>query len=436
VRFHIGAADLTTSLVAVLQAKPSQPTPAFEPNALTIDSFAVQLGPSAALQVQGNLNGKGYWMGAKGMVPLERLLALGRASGFESQIANTTASAQVDLNISGPWSNFAPPKPHGTAHLQNVATWISGLKDRMVFTEADAQLTDAAVTLTHITGQFEHSPIVFTGSVVAPTTCAENACPIQFDLHLDALNLADAAGVLGFGDKSWTLPFLSSSGSKLPDFRAAGTLSIGELRLATIPLEKFTARVEMADHALLISRAAAKIGGGATTGDWKIDWSAATPRYTGAGKVDAVSAERIAAPQDSFSGLVASWISGKTDLKYSAHFEGRTAAEMLASAETRVDFTVTNGSSRALLLEASRPLKFQNAQGAVELDRGTFKVLPSKFKAENRIYVMSGTVSLANKQAKLKMSNNGSQWEITGAMDKPQIVAQPITAQAAPAHTR
>jgi len=434
VQFHMGAVDIPTSLVAQ-QTKSTQPTAAFDPSSLTIDSFSIQLGPSATLEVQGNLSGKGYWIGAKGMVPLERLLALGSVSGFHSHIANTTASAQVDLNISAPWANSAPAKLHGTAHLQNVATWIPGLKDRMVLTEADAQLTDTTVALTHITGQFEHSPIAFTGSVSSPLNCADGLCPLQFDLHLDALKLADAASVLGFGDKGWSLPFLSNS-SKFPEFRAAGTLSIGQLNLAEIPLEKFTARIEMVDHALLVNHAAAKIGGGTAEGDWKIDWSNAATRYTGAGKLNAVLAERLPASADSFTGVLASWINGKTDLKYSTHFEGKTTAEMLAGASGRMEFTVTNGASRILLLEATKPLKFQNAQGTLELDHAALKVLPSKFKAESRIYVMSGTISLANKETKLKMSNNGAEWVITGAVSKPQIVAQPITAQAAPAHTR
>jgi len=42
----------------------------------------------------------------------------------------------------------------------------------------------------------------------------------------------------------------------------------------------------MADHALLVNHATAKIGGGSADGDWKIDWSTATPRYTGTGKLD------------------------------------------------------------------------------------------------------------------------------------------------------
>jgi hypothetical protein len=87
-------------------------------------------------------------------------------------------------------------------------------------------------------------------------------------------------------------------------------------------------------------------------------------------------------------------------------------------------------------LEAGRPLRFNGVQGVVEMDRQVLKVLPSKFKAENRIYVMNGTVSLANKQAKLRVSTSGTQWEITGALDKPQITPQPLTAQAAPAHAK
>ena len=90
----------------------------------------------------------------------------------------------------------------------------------------------------------------------------------------------------------------------------------------------------------------------------------------------------------------------------------------MSSAGGQVEFQVSNGSSRMLALEAGRPLRFNALQGAVEIDRQALKVLPSKFKAENRIYLMSGTISLANKQAKLKVSTSGTQWEITGALEK------------------
>src|SRR5579864_2693775 len=183
VRFHVGAGD-TPGLPVAKKKKSSVPSPpvtsvppsaAFEPASLTVDAFSVQMGPSITLQVQGSLDNNGYFVSAKGMVPMERLLAFGRATGFDSQIANTTASAQVDLNVSGPWANFAVPKLHGTAHLQNVAAWIPGLKDRLIFTEADAQLTDTALVLNHVNAQFEHNAVGFTGSISSPMNCPGDA---------------------------------------------------------------------------------------------------------------------------------------------------------------------------------------------------------------------------------------------------------------------
>jgi hypothetical protein len=349
---------------------------------------------------------------------------------------NTTASALVDLNVSGPWANFAPPKLHGTAHLQNVAAWIPGVKDRLVMSEADAQITDTALVLSRINGQFEHSPAAFTGSVSSPLSCTGPApCPLQFDLHLDSLAVSDVANLMGFTDKGWSLPFLSGSDNKLPDFRAEGTLAIGELNLADIPLEKFAAHVELGDHVLTVNHVTAKVGGGTTQGEWKIDWSGSQPRYTGAGSMEGVVLERVS-PQNSVTGQVAQWIAGRAQVSYSTHFDGKTTQEMSTSVVGRVEFQVSNGTSRALALDSGRPLRFNGAQGALEIDKQAIKVLPSKFRAENRIYQLSGTISLANKQAKLKANASGTQWEITGTLEKPEITPQPLTAQAAPAHAK
>jgi hypothetical protein len=444
VRFHIGAGDTPAALVVKKKksSAPAQPTPAAAPSAaydsasLTVDAFSVQMGPSTTLEVQGSLDGNGYFVSAKGMVPMERLLAFGRTTGFHSQISNTTASALVNLNVSGPWANFAAPKLHGTAHLQNLAAWIPGVKDRVVMSEADAQITDTELVLSKINGQFEHSPIAFTGLVSSPLNCTGNApCPLQFDLHLDSLAIPDIADLMGFSDKGWSLPFLSGSENKLPDFRAEGSLAVGELNVANMPLEKFAAHLELGDHALTVNHVTAKVGGGTTQGEWKIDWSGSQPRYTGSGSLEGVTLERVS-PQNTVAGQVAQWIAGRAQVSYSAHFEGKTPQEMATSANCRVEFQVSNGTSRALALDAGRPLRFSGAQGALEIDKQAIKILPSKFRAENRIYQLSGTMSLANKQAKLKVNTSGTQWEITGTLEKPEITPQPLTAQAAPAHAK
>ena len=367
---------------------------------------------------------------------MERLLAFGRATGFPSNVGNATASAQVDFSLAGTWANPVPAKLHGTAHLQNLATWIPGIKDRLLLSEAEAQITDAALTLSHVTGQFEHSPIAFTGSVSGPLTCAgESTCPLEFDLHLDNLAVGDLAGILGFSDKGWNLPFISGSENKLPDFRAAGTLAVGELKVADMPLEKFAARVEVGDHTLTLNKIAAKVGGGSTQGEWKVDWSGSQPRFIGTGSLDGVAFDRVG-PLDTAAGQVAQWISGRGQISYNVRFEGKSPADMLSSTAGRIEFQVSNGNSRIMALESGRPLRFQAAQGALEIDKQSLKILPSKFKAENRIYIATGNISLANKQAKVKVTAGGTQWEITGALEKPQITPQPMTAQAAPARTK
>jgi AsmA protein len=440
IHFHMGPPDTPGLIVAKKKksnsASAPPPSAAFQPSALTFDPFSVQMGPSTTLELQGNFDSAGYFLSAKGMVPMERLLAFGRATGFPSHVSNATASAQVDLNVNGLWGNFVPARLHGTVHLQNLAAWIPGVKDRLVLSEADAQLTDAQFALNHMTGTFEHSPVAFTGSVSAPAICeSDSGCPLQFDLHLDTLAISAAAELVGFSDKGWNLPFISGSNNKFPEFRATGNISIGELKVSDLPLEKFAAHMEVGDHTLAITRIAARLGAGTTQGEWKIDWSGSQPRYSGSGALDGVVLDRVA-PPDTVAGQVAQWIGGKSQVSYSVHFDGKSQAEMLSSAAGRIEFQIANGSSRALLLEAARPLKFQVAQGALELERQSLKVLPSKFKAENRIYMMSGTISLANKQAKLKVSTTGTEWEINGALDRPQITPQTQTAQAAPARTK
>lgn len=433
IRFHMGAEEDTASILT--KKAPHKNQPHSSPNrTLTFDPFSVQLGPTTEAQVQGTADRNGYWIGLKGMVPLERLIDLGRATGFPADIRNTTASAVVNLNISGPWANFAPASVRGTAHLENVASWIPGIKDRLVITQADAQLSEVELVLANVQAQFEHTPVAFGGTIQVPWTCPENSapCPMEFDLHSDSLAMADFGSLLGVTDKGWSIPFFSDS-SKLPDFRASGTVSVNNFSVAQLPLQKFTAHVEVGNKSLLVSKINAKLGGGSAQGEWHADWSTSRPKFTATGTVSGVAMDHLDLKEPDVA-LATSWVSGRADLKYSLKFEGATPEEMANSVNGRVEYVVNNGLSRSLVLD-SRPLKFQTLQGALEIEKQIMKVLPSKFRAENRIYDMSGTVSLINRQAKLRLSNSGSRWEITGALDKPEIAATPHV-EAASATTR
>ncbi|HLW51675.1 MAG TPA: AsmA family protein [Candidatus Angelobacter sp.] len=425
IRFHIGSVPTAP---AVKKSKQPAGSPNTSPDTFIVDSFSVQLGPSSALDVQGTADGAGYRVFARGLIPLERLVALGKLAGFSAETPNFTASAVADLNVAGAWGDA--PRVRGTAHIQNLAAWIPGIKNRVVLTQADAQLTDSALIVTHMNGEFEHSPVAFSGSVQKPWDCAgPQRCGLEFDLHSDKLAVSDVSSLLGMGDKGWNLPFFSSTG-KLPDFRATGNLSADQLILAQMRLEKFTARLELGGNKLVMSQATAKLGGGAVEGELKADWSGSQPRFDSTGTLTGVDLDRLkGSDEEPGAELVSSWLTGKTVAKYNLQFEGKTPQEMLANAAGRAEFTVGAGDSRALLLQASKPLRFETVQGAAELGKQTLTILPSKIKTENRIYEISGKVTLADRQTSLKVTSGASRWEVTGALDKPQIAAEPMTAQ-------
>jgi hypothetical protein len=432
-RFHVGPVESPTAFVA--HKKKAQPaTPLGD--SLTVDPFSVQLGPSTTLEVQASVDNKGYWIGGKGMVPLERLLMLGQVMGFKADLNNLTASAIVDLNLSSPWSSFTAPTLRGTAHLQNVAAWIPGIKDRLLLSEADAQISEVELVLAHITGQFEHAPVAFTGNVSKPWSCQPKpaSCPLEFDLHSDSLKTQDLATLLGAGDKSWNLPFFSES-AHIPDFRATGTLNVGQFTVAGVPLDKFAAKVEIGDRAMLISKINARLSNGALEGEWHADWTTSTPHFSVAGTANGVALDRMDSSDPDLA-IVASWLSGRADMKYAFKFEGASPAEMANNATGKVEYVVNNGISRALALDGTKPLRFQSLQGVLELEKHALRVLPSKVKAENRIYEMSGTVSLADKQAKIRLTSGTSSWDVTGSLEKPQVVGPPPAAQTAAARSR
>ncbi|HEY6270692.1 MAG TPA: AsmA family protein [Terriglobales bacterium] len=436
VKFHMGAAATTASTPALRRARaaPSRPAASPRPGTFTVDTFAVQLDPSSALDVQGSLDGSGYWIAARGRGPVDSLLALGRAAGMQISPTTFTATGTVDVNVIGSWG--APPRLHGTARLENVAALIPGIKHRLLLAQANVQLTDAALVLSDISGQFEHTPVSFRGSVTRPWSCQNRpACPLEFDLHADLLAVGDIAGLLGGSDKGWSLPFVSDASIKLPDFRGQGTISVDQLTVAHLPLEKFTARVEALDHTVELTRVTARLGGGSVTGEWKADWTGAAPRFSTSGTLTGVTLDHLGAVTPG-TDLLDSWLTGKADLKYSARFEGKTQQELMAGAVGQAEFTVTSGSSRRLLFDGYNQFRFSSLRGNVELEKQTLRVLPSKFRAENRIYEISGTVTLADQTASLKASSGGSRWEITGSLDKPKISAQPMEAQTTSAHPR
>jgi uncharacterized protein involved in outer membrane biogenesis len=428
IHFHIGVED-NKNVQTGKKLRVENPVPQSGARSFIVDPFSIELGTDSQLQARGTFRSTGYQLAAKGTAPLQRVVELGKVSGIRSRIANTTGTVALDVNMFGPWANFAPTGLGGTAHLDNVVAQIPGLKGRVLLPTADVHFSDSDLVLI-TTAHIEHSPIAISGSLSTAVNCQlDTPCPIQFDLRADTLATQDVFSLLGLNQKGWNLPFISSLVSdRLPDFRAHGTLSVATLTIGQLPLEKFIAHVEVGDRVLLMNQINARMADGTTQGDWRFDWSASPPRYTLNGSVSGVSLEDVQFTP-SISSLLSSWITGKTNLKYAIEFSGRNRADMLTSAQGHAEFAVPNGVSRALALQPTKPTRFQALQGKCDLNHQVLEFSPSKFKAENRIYEVRGTISLENNQARLTVNNSSTQWQITGTLENPDVVSQRLTAQ-------
>jgi hypothetical protein len=397
---------------------------------LAIEPFSIQIGNGALLQGQGNLGREGYALTVRGTAPLDQILDLGNLAGFHSRIRNTTATVNLDVDMHGQWANFSPARLGGTAHLENVVAAIPGIKRHLLLPTADVHFGDTEAVLV-TTAQFDRSPVTLSGSVIDSLNCPpENVCPLQFDLRAESLDAQDIAALVGSGTSGWKLPFLSGP-DKPPDIRAGGTLTVAKFTAGGLALEKLIAHLELGDHTLVADQVNARVANGALQGEWRIDWTTFPVRHSGTGTITGVSLERFPLPAPASSILV-SWINGKTSVKYFLQFAGSNEKEMLATAQGRAEFTLANGISRVLTLEAAKPTRFQSFQGRCEIKNQVLDLLESKFKADNRIYDVSGTISLASRQTKLKVSNHDTQWEITGEVEKPKVASQRLTALQVP----
>ncbi|HJX84514.1 MAG TPA: AsmA-like C-terminal region-containing protein, partial [Candidatus Angelobacter sp.] len=430
IQFQVGAAEPVPSPMKQGKRTLRKLAVVQIPAIVAVDPFSIQLGPSSTLQAQGEADGAGYQLQVSGPAPLDRLLALAKSTGLPTRISNTTGAANLDLTVNGTWASSVPPKLGGHAHLQNVSALIPGVKQLLLISAAEAQFTDAALVLDHIAGHFENSAIVFTGSTSHAWNCqGEISCPLEFDLHADSLSAVDAGALLGLGQSSgWSLPFFSGSSNRLPDFRARGTVSLGSLKLGDVTADNFSAHVEVGDHVLIISKMTASIAGGTVASDWRADWSVSPPRYSGTGTLTGVSADKLAGTGPN-ADLLSLWVTGRNNIEFSLQSSGGNQVEILSSATGKAKFSVANGTSRALLLDSVKPLRFQSFQGELGLDRQVLTLLPSKLKADKRIYTLNGTVSLADKTTNLKADAGSAQWDIIGALDKPTIVARPLAAR-------
>jgi hypothetical protein len=395
---------------------------------LSFAPFQLPLGANAPADVQAWFGWNNYQVDVAGDTAAARLLQLGRALGLRVPQYDVSGTAQVDFQVTGSWAGFSPPQITGSAQLHNLAAPMRGLNAPLQLVTATLQLDPAMATLQHVTLRFAGSPMLFTGGMQLPRNCGSpGECSLSFDLQSDQLSMDELNGLLNpaLAKHPWYDVFsLHSPGSSLWQASAHGHISAARLAVKSLSAQHVSADVQLQAGVLTINNLRADLWSGKYQGEWRTDFNAAQPQYTGSGTLTGIAMAQVA------SLMHDNWASGLVDATYHLTMSGTAAGQLASSLTGNATFSWRNGLLRHIALDNhSTPLQFKNFAGQVELRQGKLDLAPSRILTGTNVYEIKGSASLG-RQLSLTLHSGSHIWELTGPLDKPKVVAEPVSTPA------
>ncbi len=383
----------------------------------SIGPFPLKLARSGPATVQGWMARSGYSVSIKGDADVRRISQLARVAGVPAIHPTATGSAKLDLQVAGQWAGFAAPAITGTAELHSVEAEIRGLNRPLEISTARIVLNDSETRVEGISALAAGTR--WSGSLAVPRRCGA-PCPIKFDLRTDELSTDRLNDWLNPNppERPW-YRFSSSApprtASFLAEVKASGTLTADRVVIRNIPAEHANAKVELERGQLRVSDLQADVFGGKHRGDWKIDFTAKTPVYLGAGTLDSAALSQVA------DVMHQNWVAGTASAKYQIEMAGLSAEEFLDSAKGDLRFTMRDGSFPRVLV-SSAPLHVRRFTGTLTLRKGDIELQQATLESPTATYTVTGTVSESRK-LDLKLVPDGSAgMTVTGTLAEPRVV--------------
>jgi hypothetical protein len=259
------------------------------------------------------------------------------------------------------------------------------------------------------------------------------ACLVRFNLSTDEVGLSSLREWLAAppAERRW-YQVLSSAQPSAPTFlqnlRASGRINAERFMIHNQIAENVSASLDLNQGQLRISDLRGNIFGGKHRGDWQVDFTAASPVFTGSGTFSALSLQQISEAMDD------SWISGNAAGTYQISATGSDATAFWQSADAKVQFDVRDGTLPHISLPTGEgPLHFARFQGHARLRDAEFEIEPAKLFSPTQAYEISGTASLG-KKLDLKLARGSEMnpthagslvYLITGTLAQPQISLTP-----------
>ena len=390
---------------------------------VVVKPFPVPLGAASPATAGGSFDLEHYRITLDGDAEMTRLMSIARAMGIGAPAIGLSGPAQLDLEIAGAWTGFAPPSPSGKLELHNATAELQGVREPLQLTSASATLADQAVTIGSFSAEFKDGPRV-SGSVTFPMHCGSpETCILRFDLHTPEITLTRLNQLLNPSYRSPPWYHLLAIGQQdenaLMKLHALGRISAGLVLIGDFVASNFTTAIEMNSGKLSLKDVRADVLGGHHAGNWDADFTVSPPKYFGSGSVTKLAMAQVA-------GLMHdSWANGTFDGQYTLGMTGIDAPVLRESAAGSASFRWTDGSLRHVVLEGTgSPLSFTSFGGKVALRNGSLSCEGCKLQSARQTYDVNGGANFSRMlDIRLEGSVWGNSYAISGPLDKPRVVS-------------
>jgi len=402
--------------------------------------FPVALGRPVPALARGWVGRSGYGMVVRGEAEVAHTLRLASLLGLPAVKARVEGVAQMELQIAGSWagnvsgtkSGFSLPEVSGTVQLRNVRAMVRGVNRPIEIVSADLQLSPDETRVERLIAMAADAH--WTGSVALPRGCGmPGACLVRFNLNTEEIGLSEISEWLGAqpSERRWYQMLTSAepTATFLDNLRASGKVSAGSLRIRNLVAQRVSAALDLERGQLKISELRADLLGGKHRGDWKMDFTGASPIYTGTGTLTGISLQQMA------EAMHDPWISGTAGGTYQLTASGTDSAAFWESAEGGVQFDLRDGVlSHISLTTDEGPLRIAHWQDRVRLRDGKIEIEKGKLVSPVGAYEISGTASLARvldfkltRGTDVKTVRAGSVvYSITGTVAEPHVALTPV----------
>ena len=409
----VAVANTTEPAAITRRGRPAHDPPRLR--ALVVQSFDLPLGASTPAMVQGTIDDQRFALHLDGDATLERLQQFARAVGVGAPKIALAGPATLDLVISGDWRAFSSPQVSGFAQLKNSHAKVPGLALPLEISSARVEFDQDRFALRNASATI--GKVALAGSASFPRFCdGESPCESTFDLTTDELNPERWNEVLNphLTKKPWYQLFGSSAEPNvMANLHASGHIAARRLTLGTVTGSSFAAAFSMADGVLELKDARAELFGGATSSDWRIDFSGSEPEYESTGAATQIQAERLATLLKTSIG------SGVLQLHYKLKMAGWDSIALAASAAAETGFTWRGGALR-VTPDGKSSWRVLSGEGNAALGKDGWSIPDSKWQTPTGIYQLSGTVSRDSAIALEFTQKTGALWRVAGSLAKPQ----------------